>query len=162
MYPLITYTSYISEITCISYTPDWWNSSIGVPKSGNLTKFVPFVPLLRHMASWNIINKGMKNSSYFHWKSFNISLNIQRLSQFIHTIPCIHCLNRVRLILTTAYGENSTRTENNHNLVRWKKCLWIYYWKHLNMFKHIFVKNYQNFWFIKRTKFSMCPNNGCP
>ena len=23
MYPLITYTSYISEITCISYTPDW-------------------------------------------------------------------------------------------------------------------------------------------
>ena len=22
MYPLITYTSYISEITCISYTPD--------------------------------------------------------------------------------------------------------------------------------------------
>ena len=39
MYPLITYTSYISEITCISYTPDCHTGQTDAGQSD------PYVPL---------------------------------------------------------------------------------------------------------------------
>ena len=63
----------------------------------------------------------MKNFSYFHWKSFNFLLYIQRKSQIIYPICYIHSLKRAWLILTSAQVKIQAE-EKSHNLVD-KNCV---------------------------------------